>query len=78
MKDVVAPTLNDKVDFEIDAIVKGARRDGKTHQMTFKVPSNSDREIEVLKLVLEGRVRCENERVVLDGVRTEELAWLVP
>lgn len=32
----------------------------------------------VLKLVLEGRVRCENERVVLDGVRTEELAWFVP
>jgi hypothetical protein len=25
-----------------------ARRDGKTHQMTFKVPSNSDREIEVM------------------------------
>ncbi|HTM08612.1 MAG TPA: DUF748 domain-containing protein [Verrucomicrobiae bacterium] len=29
VKDVVAPTLNDKADFEIDAIVKGARRDGK-------------------------------------------------
>ncbi|MDB5643205.1 MAG: hypothetical protein JWN07_2522 [Hyphomicrobiales bacterium] len=25
-----------------------ARRDGKTHQMTFKVPSNSDREVEVM------------------------------
>jgi uncharacterized protein involved in outer membrane biogenesis len=29
VKDVVAPALNDKTDFEIDAIVKGARRDGK-------------------------------------------------
>jgi hypothetical protein len=29
VKDVVAPTLNDKAEFDIDAVVKGARRDGK-------------------------------------------------
>ena len=29
VKDVVAPTLNDKTEFEIDAVVKGAHRDGK-------------------------------------------------
>ena len=29
VKDVVAPALNDKAEFDIDAVVKGARRDGK-------------------------------------------------
>jgi phosphoribosylglycinamide formyltransferase-1 len=31
-----------------------------------------------VKLVLEGRVRCENERVVLDRVGADELALLAP
>jgi uncharacterized protein involved in outer membrane biogenesis len=29
VKDVVAPVLDDKTEFEVDAVVKGARRDGK-------------------------------------------------
>jgi uncharacterized protein involved in outer membrane biogenesis len=31
VKDVVAPALNDKADFELNASIKGARRDGKVN-----------------------------------------------